>query len=155
VTISRRDLLQALSGATALALAGRAAPALAQGAGTLTATQFSALSAALTGYPAADAATSAKMLRAFATPARRAQLAALAKVVAATPAAGLDAAISAQKLDGIANDLVGAWYSGIVTNGKAQTLVLYTGALVWTAMTYSKPMGVCGGPTGYWANAPQ
>ena len=155
MTISRRDLLHALSGATALVLGGRVAPALAQGAPTLTATQFGALSAALTGYPAADAATNAKMLRAFATPARRAQLDALAKVVADTPAAGLDAAISAQKLDGIANDLVGAWYSGIVTNGKTQSLVLYTGALVWTAMTYSKPMGVCGGPTGYWANPPQ
>lgn len=155
MTISRRDLLHALSGATALVLAGRVAPALAQGAPTLTATQFGALSAVLTGYPAADAATNAKMLRAFATPARRAQLDALAKVVADTPAAGLDAAISAQKLDGIANDLVGAWYSGIVTNGKTQSLVLYTGALVWTAMTYSKPMGVCGGPTGYWANPPQ
>lgn len=155
MTISRRDLLHALSGATALVLGGRVVPALAQGAPTLTATQFGALSAALTGYPAADAATNAKMLRAFATPARRAQLAALAKVIAETPAAGLDAAISAQKLDGIANDLVGAWYSGIVTNGKTQSLVLYTGALVWTAMTYSKPMGVCGGPTGYWANPPQ
>jgi hypothetical protein len=155
VTFDRRDLLQALSGATALVLAGRVAPAFAQGAGTLTATQFAALSAALAGFPAADAATNAKMLRAFATPARRAHLAALAKVVAETPAAGLDAAISARKLDGIANELVGAWFSGIVTNGKAQTLVLYTGALVWTAMTYSKPMGICGGPTGYWAHPPQ
>jgi hypothetical protein len=155
VTIARRDLLQALSGATALALAGRAAPVLAQGASTIGVAQFGALSAVLTGYPAADAATNARVLRAFATPARRAQLAALAKVVAATPAAGLDAAISAQKLDGIANELVGAWYSGVVTNGKARTLVLYTGALVWTAMTFSKPMGICGGATGYWANPPQ
>ena len=155
MTFRRRDLLHALSGATALALAGRAAPALAQGAGSITVAQFGALSAALTGYPAADAATNAKMLRAFATPARRAHLAALARIVAQTPAAGLDAALAAQKLDGIANDLVGAWYSGIVTNGKAQTLVLYTGALVWTAMTFSKPMGVCGGPTDYWASPPQ
>lgn len=155
MTFRRRDLLHALSGATALALAGRAVPAFAQGAGALTATQFGTLSAALTGYPAADAATNAKMLRAFATPARRAQVAALAQVVAGTPTAGLDAAIAAAKLDGVANELVGAWFSGIVTNGKTPTLVLYTGALVWTAMTFSKPMGVCGGPTGYWANPPQ
>lgn len=155
MTCDRRTLLRALSGASALALAGRAAPVLAQGSGALPAAQFGALTAALTGYPAPDAATSAKMLRAFATPARRAALAALAKLVAATPEADLDGALRAQKLDGIANDLVGAWYSGIVTNGNAQTLVLYTDALVWTAMTYSKPMGMCGGSTGYWAKAPQ
>jgi hypothetical protein len=155
MSFGRRDLLHALSGAAALTLAGRAAPALAQGAGSITVAQFGALSAALTGYPAADAATNAGMLRAFATPARRAHLAALAKVVAQTPAAGLDAAISAQNLDGIANDLVGAWYSGIVADGNARTLVLYKGALVWTAMTFSKPMGVCGGPTNYWASPPQ
>lgn len=119
MTIGRRDLLQALSGATALALAGHVAPALAQGAGMLTATQFGALSAALTGDPAPDAATSAKMLRAFATPTRRAQLAALAQLVAATPAAGLDAAISAQKLDGIANELVGESTLRIAVNDAA------------------------------------
>ena len=34
-------------------------------------------------------------------------------------------------------------------------LVLYTDAFMWTAMTYTKPMGVCGGVTGYWADPPQ
>ena len=31
-------------------------------------------------------------------------------------------------------------------------VVLYTEAYVWSAMPYSKPMGVCGGVTGYWAD---
>ena len=95
------------------------------------------------------------MLRAFATPQRRAALASLAEVVSATPAAELDAVLAARGLDSVANDLVAAWYSGIVTDGTRQSLVLYTDAYVWTAMTFSKPMGVCGGPTGYWADPPQ
>jgi hypothetical protein len=152
--IDRRRLLQALSGLSAWTLATRTAPALAQGASPLTAAQFAQLSAMLTGYPAADAATSAKMQRAFATPARRNALAALARVVAETAPGDLDAALRAQKLDAVANDLVAAWYSGVVTTGKNQQLVLYTEALVWRAMTYSKPMGICGGITGYWANPP-
>ena len=73
---------------------------------------------------------------------------ALVAVVASTPASELDAAIAARKLDKVANELVAAWYSGMV-DGK---VVLYTDALVWTAMAYSKPMGICGGVTGYWAD---
>lgn len=155
MTVDRRDLLKALAGAAAAVAAGRAAPAFAQAAAAPSVAQFGKLSAALTGYPQADPATAAKMLRAFATPQRRVALAALAQAVATTPAADLDAALAARGLDGIANDLVAAWYSGIVGNGKQPSLVLYTDALVWTAMTYSKPMGVCGGPTGYWADPPQ
>jgi hypothetical protein len=145
--VDRRTVLHAL---TALA----AAPAFAQGTAAPNAAQFAALSAALTGYAAPDAQTAAAMQKAFATPARRTQLAALAKLVAATKPADLDAALRGAKLETLANDLVAAWYSGIVTNGSAQQLVLYTNAYVWTAMTYSKPMGVCGGVTGYWAKPP-
>jgi Membrane bound FAD containing D-sorbitol dehydrogenase len=156
MTIDRRQLLQALGSLSALALAPQAAPAAAQSTGALGVAAFGALSAALTGYPPSDPATAAKVLRAFATPARRASLAALAKVVTATPAAGLDAALRAANLDTIANELTAAWYSGIVTNGEGkQQLVLYIDACVWTAMTFSKPMGVCGGPTGYWSEPPQ
>jgi choline dehydrogenase-like flavoprotein len=49
--------------------------------------------------------------------------------------------LKSRKLDGIANDLVAAWYSGVVTNGSKSQLVLYADALMWTAMTYTKPMG--------------
>ena len=151
VTVDRRTLLQALSGLAAGALAPLA---LAQSASTLTAAQFGKLSAALTGYPEADADTVGKMMRAFATPARRASLATLVQVVATTPPPELDATLKSRKLDGIANDLVAAWYSGVVTNGSKSQLVLYADALMWTAMTYTKPMGVCGGVTGYWADPP-
>jgi hypothetical protein len=137
----RRTLLQAVAALGASALA----PGL--HAQQLDAAAFGKLSAALTGYPAADPATVAKVMRAFATPQRRASLRALTTLAASTPPDRLDAAIAAAKLDKVANDLCAAWYSGMV-DGK---VVLYTDALVWTVMTYSKPMGICGGVTGYWA----
>jgi hypothetical protein len=136
--LDRRDVLKALA---AFSLAPNA---LAQGAN---AASFAQLSSTLTGSPQLDPNDAAKVLRAFATPARRASLRTLATLVAATPPSQLDAAITAHKLDKLADDLVAAWYSGLV-DGK---VVLYAQALVWNAMTFSKPMGVCGGVTGYWA----
>ena len=140
--IDRRTLLQALAALCASALAPQA-----YGQG-LNAGALAKLSAALTGYPQADPATAAKLMRAFATPQRASSLRALIALVASTPASELDAAIAAKHLDKIADDLVAAWYSGMV-DGK---VVLYTDALVWSAMTFTKPMGICGGVTGYWAD---
>jgi hypothetical protein len=138
----RRTLLQAFAALGASALAPHAlaqAPAAAA---------FARTTAALTGYPQPDPATAGKVMRALSTPQRASSLRALVAVVASTPASELDAAIAARKLDKVANELVAAWYSGMV-DGK---VVLYTDALVWTAMAYSKPMGICGGVTGYWAD---
>jgi hypothetical protein len=149
MTFDRRTLLQVLS---ALAASPLAPPSFGQ-APVLSAAQFGALSAKLTGDPPADAGALAKVMRAFATPERRASLVALAKLVTNTPPAELDAAIAAHKLDSVANDLVAAWFSGIVTTPKGQ-LVLYADALMWRAMTYTKPMGVCGRVTNYWADPP-
>jgi len=140
--IDRRTLLQAL---TALGASALAPGAHAQG---LNAGAFAKVAAALTGYPQPDPAAAAKVMRAFATPQRLASLRALMALVASTPAGALDAAIAAKRLDKVANDLVAAWYSGMV-DGR---VILYTEALVWSAMTYSKPMGICGGVTGYWAD---
>lgn len=157
MNFDRRQLLQALGSISALALTrpGAAAAATVPPADTLSIDQFVQLSATLNGYPAGDATVAAKVFRAFGTPVRRAALGRLASLVAATPTAQLAAAISAQGLDTVANELVSVWYSGLVTTAKGPQLVLYTDAYVWTAMTWSKPMGVCGGPTGYWANPPQ
>ncbi len=138
----RRTLLQAFAALGASALAPHA---LAQAP---EAAAFARTTAALTGYPQPDPATAGKVMRALSTPQRASSLRALVAVVASTPASELDAAIAARKLDKVANELVAAWYSGMV-DGK---VVLYTDALVWTAMAYSKPMGICGGVTGYWAD---
>lgn len=146
---TRRATLQALAALAATPLAPPAAAAAAPSVAS-----FGALSAALTGYPAADPDTLAAMMRAFVTPARRAQVAELAQVVATTAPAELDTVLRSRKLDALANELVAAWYSGIVDTPPGARVVLYANAYVWTAMTYSKPMGVCGGVTGYWSAAP-
>lgn len=140
--------------AGALALAGVVPVALAQSKGTTSGQAFAALSQSLTGYPPPDAATTATMQRAFATPQRRAALAALAAVVASTAPADLAQVLAERKLDTTANELVAAWYSGVVTTARGDALVLYANAFMWTAMTWTKPMGVCGGVTDYWSGPP-
>ena len=151
--IDRRTSLKML--ASALAALGQ--PALAATGATAgnAASSFGATSATLIGYPVAPSSDLAKMLAAFATPERRAALVRLERLVAATPAAGLDEALRANGLEALANDLVAAWYSGIVTHGKVQELVLYIDAYVWSAMSFTKPMGMCGGMTGYWSEPPK
>lgn len=149
--MDRRTVLQSLVAATLVAIGPPAGAAAKAGN---SAAAFAAATAALTGYPATGTGDTAKMLAAFATPERRAALARLEALIAATPAAGLDAALRAQGLDTVAHDLVAAWYSGVVTQGQQQKLVIYADAFVWTAMSFTKPMGVCGGVTGYWADPP-
>ena len=72
------------------------------------------VSAALTGYPQAGSGDGRESHACVATPQRAASLRALVAVVASTPASELDAAIAARKLDKVANELVAAWYSGMV-----------------------------------------
>ncbi len=61
----------------------------------------------------------------------------------------------------LANAVNAAWYSGLVTTaaldgaGTGQEVADFTGALVWQALTFSKPFGECGGETGYWADPPE
>jgi Membrane bound FAD containing D-sorbitol dehydrogenase len=148
--IDRRTLLKSLAGIAATLVSG---PARAQS--TPSTTQFQALSTALTGYPPGDPADVAHMFAAFATADRRAALTKLARIVADTPASQLDAVLRSDGLEGFANDLVAAWYSGVVGTGNRAKLVLYADAYVWSAMTFSKPMGVCGGVTGYWSKPPE
>jgi DNA-binding transcriptional ArsR family regulator len=150
MSIDRRALLKSLAGIAVLLASGRVS---AQSA--LSAAQFGALSATLTGSTPSEPADVAQMFAAFATPERRAALTKLANIVATTPASELDSALRSNGQDVLANDLVAAWYSGVVGAGKNAKLVLYTDAYVWPAMTFSKPMGVCGGVTGYWAKPPE
>lgn len=55
----------------------------------------------------------------------------------------------------LANRIVGDWYSGMAEGeGGAMVVATYEKALVWSALPFTKPMGVCGGAVGYWQNAP-
>lgn len=48
------------------------------------------------------------------------------------------------------NLVVAAWFSGMV-DGR---VITYTDALAWSAVSFTKPNGVCGGAFGYWAEPP-
>ena len=154
MTLDRRTLLRTLAALAALDVSRIASAAAAAAPSAADLAAFTKLSAALTGATMDDPNGTAKVLAAFDTPARRSSLRALAALVESTPPADLDAALKARKLDGLANDIVSTWYSGLAGTGKTQKVVLYLEALVWSAMPGGKPMGVCGGPTGYWAEPP-
>jgi hypothetical protein len=72
----------------------------------------------------------------------------------------LDPAATARLVDGfmssgaLADDIVAAWYSGAYQTAAGLAEFNLTHALVWRALDFTKPPGLCGGPTGYWADAP-
>lgn len=55
----------------------------------------------------------------------------------------------------LTNAIVAAWYSGVYDDAKGPAVADFTGALVWDALSYTKPFGECGGATGYWADPPE
>src|SRR5690242_1588955 len=122
MTIDRRVLLKALVAAPLATVAPSADAATAVRA----ATAFDRASQALTGFASPSTSDTNAMFAAFATTERRAALARLARIVADTPPDHLDDALRTHALDKLADDLVAAWYSGSVTHGKQQRLVLYT-----------------------------
>ncbi len=58
------------------------------------------------------------------------------------------------ELDDLANEIVAAWYTGIVAGGGGDQFVTYEDALIWNTLTFTKPLGYCGGEMGYWADPP-
>lgn len=148
--VDRRRVLQSIVGVTLAALGGRVSAAT----GPQSVAGFRDACATLTGYPAPSLAGATKMLAAFGTSERRAALMRLARVVDETTPADLDVTLRARRLDAIAGELVAAWYSGVVTQGKTSKVVLYADAYMWSALSFTKPMGRCGGMTNYWADPP-
>ena len=45
-------------------------------------------------------------------------------------------------------------YSGSYDTSAGLASFGLTNALLWNALNFTKPPGVCGGQTGYWADAP-
>jgi hypothetical protein len=152
--LDRRTLLKILASSAAAGHLLRA-PMLASAAGSEAGIRdFAALSLRLTGYPVDDPELTSRMFAAFDAPARQSALARLSRLLAELPEAGIDAAIRASGLEPLADELVAAWYSGIVKTPRGDELVAYTGAMMWKAMSFAKPMGVCGGAFGHWADPP-
>ncbi len=111
----------------------------AQAATGMDADAFLALSKELTGKVDLDGDIAAKMLNAFETIGKADEIAALA---------------NGQVKPDLGNDIVAAWYSGFSPDPDSSEVVAYNDALMWQAMPYTKPMGQCGGETGYWAEPP-
>lgn len=135
--LNRRQLLAWGSG-TALALViGQSAWAQTP----LTTDDFVALSARLTDHPARR--LSARHASAFLD----ALLAENADGVHSLAAGGKDEALEQR--------IISNWYTGLHDTADGEALVTYDDALLWDALDYTKPMGWCGGETGYWADAPE
>jgi hypothetical protein len=88
-----------------------------------------------------DLTAAAKLLDGFKSMGREAYLVALAASGAASGA--------------LAKDIVAAWYSGAYQTAAGLAEFNLPDALVWDVLTFTKSPGFCGGPTGYWADAPQ
>ena len=152
--LSRRDIILAVVGA-AIASAGTAGfPAALFAQSTVTPEQFLALSEKLTQTSKLDLGIATTILGGFLATGHGDEIALLIgeNFNSFTP---------------IANAIVAAWYSGLYTTvprgagasnhplrGRVQRVATFDQALVWNALTFTKPWGECGGETGYWSDPP-
>jgi len=121
------------------------AVAVSNPASSISVEQFTALSKSLTQAASLDTDVARTLLGAFIATGHEADLAALIA----------DPASAASKNATFANAIVAAWYSGVCNTANGQAIATFDGALMWNAMTYTKPFGVCGGDTGYWSDPPK
>jgi hypothetical protein len=138
-TMTRRSLIL---GAASVATLAIGLPLAAGAQDIITADQFRALSARLTGVTDLDGAAAGRLLDGFIAMGRGPDLARLA----ANPGRNTGA---------LADAIVAAWYSGSYDTVAGLATFGLTNALVWKALKFTKPPGLCGGPTGYWADAPR
>lgn len=136
-TLSRRDLLCAVSAMLVLSLAQWPAKASAI---ELQVDDFLALSKKLTGQNDLSYDLAVKMLKAFSEIGKLDNISALA---------------AEESDDDLGNSIVASWYTGVSPDPDALRVLTYTDTLIWGAMTYTKPMAYCGGTMGYWADPPK
>lgn len=145
---SRRDLILAAVTA-AIASAGTLGfPRALFAASDVTPEAFLAFSERVTGVPGLDADVATTILGGFLSTGHGDELA----ILVGEPG---------DSFTPLADAVVAAWYSGLVTtaapggSGTEQKVADFTGALLWQALTFTKPFGECGGETGYWADPPE
>lgn len=152
--LSRRDLILAAVGAAIASVGTAGFPAALFAQSAVTPEQFLALSERLTETPKLDLDIATTILGGFLATGHGDEIAQLV---------GEDF----DSFTPIANAIVAAWYSGLFTTvpkgagasnhplrGKVQKVATFDQALVWNALTFTKPWGECGGETGYWSNPP-
>ena len=103
---------------------------------------FRARSARLTGFSVddLDVDLASALLRSLVATGRGDELRRLASAPAAAHSA-------------LAADIVAAWYSGVHPSASGPVVATYDDALVWPALGFAQPRGVCGVP-GSWAARP-
>jgi hypothetical protein len=143
--LARREFLLA-SLAAAIATAGAAGfPASLYAASSISVEQFAALSKTLTHSGDLDPDVARTLLGGLLATGHEADLATLIA----------DPAGATGKNAQLANAIVGAWYSGVYSTAGGQAVASFDGALLWSAMTFTKPFGECGGDMGYWSDPPK
>ena len=140
---TRRDaILNSL--AAAIAAAGSAGfPASLFAQADITAEQFLQLSERLTGASDLDQDVARTLLGGFLATGHGPELLGLATGRQSSSPSPLSGAI------------VAAWYSGLYDTGHGTAVSDFNGALVWNALSFTKPFGSCGGEVGYWADPPE
>ena len=139
--ISRRSF--ALGGASAAILAA-VFPHFAHAEAAVNVEQFRVLSARLTDLRSTElnAAAAAQLLDTLIGLGRGPDLARLA-------------ATSGMGAGTLADDIVAAWYSGSFDTASGPASFGLTHALLWHALDFTKPPGLCGNAPAYWAEPPQ
>ena len=135
--ITRRALLRGASALSVLAL--MEAPAQALGA-KLDSEGFLKLSRKLLEQTNVSKDIGDQMLNAFTALGKQSELAGLA---------------AGRRNDELASKIVASWYTGESPDPASPTVLSYTDSLIWDALDYTKPMGYCGGATGYWSEPPE
>lgn len=156
LAMNRRELL-AVAGAilSALGTPGRAS---AQSGGTslfipISTDAFHDLTLALTGYAPRDPSMVGAFYEAFSH--ELAQLQRLHDLlVSESDRDDWPEAMAEAGLAPLAEQLIAAWYTGIVGEGEAARVVTYIDAFVWYAVGYTKPPSTCDTDFGAWAVRP-
>jgi hypothetical protein len=156
LAVNRRELL-AVAGAILAALGSPGVAAAATVASTplipISTSAFHDLTLALTGYAPRDPSLVEAFHDAFSPELR--QLEQLYQLLVSEPDPDdWPKAIEEAGLSVLAEQLIAAWYTGIVGEGEAARVVTYIDAFVWYAVGYTKPPSTCDTDFGAWATRP-
>ena len=143
-SLSRRDILLAGVGSAIAAAGAGGFPSALFAQASVSIEQFLALSEKLTGAKNLGTDVARTLLGGFLSTGHGAALGELVKE---------DADFTSYTE--LANAIVAAWYSGLYDSGSGEAVAAFTDALVWDALTFTKPWAQCGGETGYWGEPPQ
>ena len=141
VPITRRDAILTALGAAISTVGTAGFPAALFAQAEVNVDQFLQLSERLTGASSLDSDVAETLLGGFLATGNGAALAELVRDGTAPRSALADA-------------IVAAWYSGLHDTGHGTAVADFNGALVWNALSFTKPFGSCGGEVGYWADPP-